>query len=99
MEVRTMKTTRCLVYVMDYGAIEIETAVEPTGMSVLWRECDIKFSNGIPVVDEGEFEEPIPLFHEFEIPINAEEMLDYVIDEGIKDQSLHDATWVTLAEY
>ena len=97
-----MKVTRCLVYAYEYGAIDIEVEVSPIGAQINWRECEIAYFDDFPVINYGEWEEPIPLEEDGEplgIPTSAEEMLNYVIYDGIQQGSLVACDWVTLAEY
>lgn len=91
-----MKISKCLVYVMDYGAIQIEEDVTPTGVSILWKWCDIDFFDGVPAVVEGEYEEPIRI-SEDDRPNYADDMVAIVLEEGVK-VGTDDVTWVTLAE-
>lgn len=90
-----MRVSRCMVYVMDYGCLDMELDMTPYSMAINWRWCEVDYFDGIPTFQEGEWEDPIVLIHEWEIPTDAEEFLGYIIDEG---EVASDATWVTLAE-
>lgn len=93
-----MKTTRCLVYIMNQGVIDIQHEVSPIGEYLHWKWCDVNYFDGFPVINDASEEESIKLTYD-NTPYDTDDMVYIVIEEGIKDPSLHDMTWVTLTEY